>query len=341
MSESSCKYSDMLWNILIPNVCLLFCGCVLNCCMASCSAENDDMDDYYVSYIDSQDNKFVNCELPAACDTLRILSLGNSFSMDMLSDLPLVASSAGIASSRYSVYMVSESGCSLKEYASALTNDVTVKNAGNDSKFELYYMGGARIESLECSQQHRLSAILSQPWDVIVLQQCSASSSDFSTYNPYLTYLMLRIKTFCPNQSVSFLWHQTWSYPSDSKKTPRGLWGYEQICQAVVAMASECGLKNVIPVGTAVQNFRVMGNLGYGYELTRDGVHLDLTVGRLLAAMTFFNTVFVPVLHGELGRIDSEVICEEKNIDARCFEACRLCVKNSGKYPLWITYADL
>ena len=47
----------------------------------------------------------------------------------------------------------------------------------------------------------------------------------------------------------------------------------------------------VSPCGMAVQNARQTGLNGVGYELTRDGFHLDLGAGRLVAGLTFSKSI--------------------------------------------------
>jgi hypothetical protein len=45
-------------------------------------------------------------------------------------------------------------------------------------------------------------------------------------------------------------------------------------------------IKKVAPCGISIQNARNTGLNGVGNELTRDGFHLDLTVGRYIAGLT-------------------------------------------------------
>ena len=318
-----------------------FCICMcflLVLSEVSCSTHDDEMNEYYMDYINQHGAVFRNNMLTTDGDTLRILSLGNIFSMDMLSDVPMLAASAKIPSHSYSLYMVAKSGATLSDYASLCAKDAALRKQGQgDEGFVIYNMGGISIETIESASYSSISDLLSLPWDVIVLQQRSTLSSYFSSFTPYLPYLLLHITEICPNPNLSIYWHQTWSYPSDSGTKPSGLYGYEQICGAVARMASEFGVYNIIPVGTAVQNMR-MTNITCGHELTRDGAHLDLGAGRLLAAMTFFNTVMLPYFKTDLDIIAVDDICREKNIDSETYSICLRCARDACSYPLWVTY---
>ena len=60
-------------------------------------------------------------------------------------------------------------------------------------------------------------------------------------------------------------------------------------------MAEHKALALVVPVGTAVQNARLAGG---NPDLTRDGYHLDVIIGRYIAACTWFEAIFGEAVTG-------------------------------------------
>ena len=128
-----------------------------------------------------------------------------------------------------------------------------------------------------------------ESWDFISLQQASDLSGLYDTYFPYLPDLMAWIGE---RSDAEIVFHQTWAYPANSTHEAFSHYGndqqamYEAIMDAVKRAVEACGIRTVIPAGTAVQNARTR----LGDNLNRDGLHLELTYGRFLAACVWFET---------------------------------------------------
>ena len=137
----------------------------------------------------------------------------------------------------------------------------------------------------------RLQGVLDEKWSIISLQQASDLSGLYDTYFPYLPDLMEWIGE---RSDAEIVFHQTWAYPANSTHDAFANYGtdqmtmYEAIVDAVSRATEACGIKTVIPVGTAVQNARTSR---LGDTLNRDGLHLELTYGRFLAACVWFETL--------------------------------------------------
>src|SRR5690606_4536362 len=80
---------------------------------------------------------------------------------------------------------------------------------------------------------------------------------------------------------------------------PVGINRYNAIVEATKKMANYNGVDVIIPVGTAIQNARLVTEpvINGGRELTRDGTHLQFGVGRYIAAATWFQTLISPVFN--------------------------------------------
>lgn len=208
---------------------------------------------------------------------MRVLSIGNSFSMDAHSWLHQIAQSYGDEIYAVNLYI---GGCSLARHYNNLLS--------GEQAYEMWINGAFQRKS-------SLQEALQESWDVITLQQVSHMSGLPETYEPYLTTLYNAVKEACPNSTVLF--HKTWAYELDSD---HGLFTnynrdqkemYCKICETVAQVAAKYGC-GVIPVGDVIQYMREhIPEFDYakgGLSLNRDGFHLSYTYGRYAAALTWY-----------------------------------------------------
>lgn len=210
---------------------------------------------------------------------LKILAVGNSFSIDAMQYLAQIALDLGTPMLLGNLYI---GGCSLQRH---------YDNTKIGAKDYIYYKtaDGNWEETPEATIETGLD---DEDWDIITMQQSSPYSGAPETYT-CLPLLIDYIRQRCPRARL--IWHMTWAYQHDSihKHFPR--YGCDQA--AMYAAIVDClgrfvdtaGVyETIIPTGTAVQNART-GFLGD--TLTRDGFHLSLRTGRLLAGMTWYSAI--------------------------------------------------
>lgn len=134
-----------------------------------------------------------------------------------------------------------------------------------------------------------------EPWDVITFQQISKESGLYSTFTPYIGYLIDYVKDIHPDAKLG--WIMTWAYAQSAQKKD-GFQYYNRnqtVMYDSIVSATQQLIRNypeiefVVPCGTAVQNLR---SSFIGDNVNRDGSHLNLYFGRYLAAYTFFATLF-------------------------------------------------
>lgn len=216
-------------------------------------------------------------------DTIRVLAIGNSFSEDAVEHY-------------------------LHELADAAGKKILIGNL---------YIGGAplslhwkNIESNKDAYSYRkiavdgnktktegvsiLKALQDEQWNYVSIQQASPLSGQFDTYLEPLT----KIKHFLDSVNdthVKYIWHQTWAYAPTSTHEGFSRYGknqkrmYEMITKASAKAKKQFGFDLLIPSGTAIQNARATF---LGDNITRDGYHLDLQIGRFIAACTWFESLF-------------------------------------------------
>lgn len=131
-----------------------------------------------------------------------------------------------------------------------------------------------------------------EDWDIVVMQQASHDSGIPETY-VCLPALIGFIRTHLPEARL--FWNMTWAYQQGqyarriSPLRQRQTRMYTAIVDCIGRCVDPLGVyETIIPTGTAVQNAR--GGF-LGDTLTRDGYHLDLTTGRLLAGMTWYAAI--------------------------------------------------
>lgn len=216
---------------------------------------------------------------PEMPDELKILAIGNSFSVDSMEYLYHIAKDAGVK--KLVLGNLYYPSCSVQMHLENLEKNNMVytyyKNTGGawDSRI------GTGIEE----------AVTDESWDIIMLQQGSGSSGDPDTYDD-VQVLLEKVKTVCTNSSVLFGWNMTWSYQTGCTHPAFAAYQNDQVnmYNSIVNCVQEKILPNkdisfVVPCGTVIQNART-SFLGDG--LNRDGYHLTYTEGRYLAALTWF-----------------------------------------------------
>lgn len=167
-------------------------------------------------------------------DSLKLLTIGNSFSNDALGYLPNIAKAGN---KQLLVGRASLGGCSLERHARHLRE----AEAG-DPKGKAY--DGRSLPEI----------LASQPWDIVTIQQWSQLSFKPETFQPHADELIAAIRKLAPTAEIVV--HQTWAYREDHdwfKKsdgfTPAKM--YEGARDTYKNFADGKGFR-VLPVGDAL-----------------------------------------------------------------------------------------
>jgi len=174
--------------------------------------------------------------------TVRLLTIGNSFADNALTYLPEIVKASG----NTLVYAKANlGGCTMKRH----WDHVEKYEAGHSDKAGTPYAGG----------RFSLAQLLSQDaWDVVTIQQVSWQSHDPSTFEPYARNLCDYIRRHAPQATI--LLHQTWAYRVDDPRFTPANEGkephthaimYQQVRQAYHLMAGKLGT-GILPSGDAM-----------------------------------------------------------------------------------------
>jgi hypothetical protein len=186
------------------------------------------------------------CHLPAAeppaksAKTVRLLTVGNSFSQNATRHLGNLVTNAGHA---------------------LIHQPIVVGGAS----LELHWTRAASHEKdpqgtngLYSNKQSLKQMLAAQPWDFVTIQQASLKSHDVTTYRPFAKQLHDYIKQHAPKSEV--LMHQTWAYRVDDPRfavvapkagepaTQADM--YRMLTSAYTTIAAELGIRR-LPVGDA------------------------------------------------------------------------------------------
>ena len=256
-------------------------------------------------------------EAPVATDTLRLLSIGNSYSLDATLCLPQLLNDAGVSNRQFVIYCAMKAGASLEYWRNHLKNRQKVEY--------LYHMGG-QLKLPE--RDWTLEELLGQRWDIIVLQQASKQSDNYAHYVPYTEELLEAIYRLCPNKEVRVAWHMTWSHAVFFDCPPYHKKGWEDIAAATRRLCDAHNLPLLIPSGTAIQNMRSL----YPNDImafTRDGTHIVYGMGRYILALTWYETLCQPVFGVSLLNVPpSQKVCDINAGETPYYPI------NSANYPI-------
>ena len=251
---------------------------LLSLMFVSCSVDDEDNTTYQGPYPYFENNAYP----PIQHDTLRILSIGNSFTQDVTAYLDEIVKAAGIDSKTCCVYIATQSRASLQNW---------LENCYRKERIVLQrVVGDVEMPVTEGT----MSQLFAQNWTVVTIQQVSSLSGRYSSFYPYSHRLIDEILANCTNPRVSIGFNMSWTYASFYEHSKR--WGEEFWLDVVSTTKQVCekdGIDLIIPTGTAIQNARNT-SLMDASELTRDGIHLSFGVGRYIAACTWFQTLFAP-----------------------------------------------
>ena len=180
-------------------------------------------------------------------DGLKILMIGNSFSICNLWQMPQVAESMGKKLDIASLY---SGGCSLERHwrnVEAAATNATFK----PYRFDRITYGKHVVEKDKANIPDVLTM---DKWDVVTLQQASHFSWNPATYHPWGDNLVAKIRELAPQAKIVV--QETWSYPPWDKRLKK--FGFDQVemyarlHDAYAAFAGKYGF-DVIPVGTAAE----------------------------------------------------------------------------------------
>lgn len=134
--------------------------------------------------------------------SLKILAIGNSFTSNATAFLPYFVNN--LNGDSICIATLTEPGCSLRRH--------WANHCDNLEKYSLEYSDVGEWKSSTVKTLDEAIAMLD--WDIIILQEASKNSGDYSSYQPHLENLVNLIRAEDPE--CKLVWHLTWTYSPGS-----------------------------------------------------------------------------------------------------------------------------
>lgn len=205
---------------------------------------------------------------------IRILAIGNSFSVDATTYLYQLATAAGVETKIVNLYI---GGCPLEKHW---------QNIEKKTEMYQYQLNGVLEDRFVTIEE----ALAEEDWDYIVTQQASHDSGWRDTYEPFLGLIVSYLRGRAPRAKL-FL-QETWAYEVDSDHWAFARYErdqqkmYEKLSSCYKEMAQKYGME-LLPCGDVIQKVRTLPPFCVqtgGLSLCRDGFHMSLVYGRYLLA---------------------------------------------------------
>lgn len=215
--------------------------------------------------------------------SIKILAIGNSFSLDALEYFWKIADDYGIE--EIVIGVLYKAGARMEHHWDSITNNLSDYAYYKDTSGSFEITPNKSIED----------GLKDEEWDIITLQQSSGYSGLEESYQPYLNNLIGYVRDTTNNEDIRLYWHLTWAYQQDYTATSvfeswydaDQIKMYGQILSSVQQhVVPHEEIYEIIPAGTTIQNIRTSF---LGDTLTRDGYHLTYDVGRYAVALTWFH----------------------------------------------------
>ncbi len=228
---------------------------------------------------------------------MKILCIGNSFSEDATRYIHQIARADSIKIKVANLYI---GGCSLYEHFKNIMTDAPKYD------FQINGYSTAIYTSIK-------TALLSDQWDYITLQQVSRQSISFDTFQPYLDELSAYVKKYAPNSKQ--ILHQTWAYrPECDTMTNLGYSCHEDMFKdieiAYKKAAEAIGTDIIIPSG-ALMNQLLKNGIG---TIHRDDIHAASGAGRYALGLLWYTFLTGNPIHNNTFR-DFDAAVSEQEIE--------------------------
>lgn len=206
---------------------------------------------------------------------LKVLAIGNSFSICVLKEMPKIAKDLGCPLDFCSMYI---GGCTLDKHAANLKKPdanpyLVTWSYVSVPKGKEPFLGALSKNKDKRNVSNIEKMLKADKWDIVTVQQGSHQSWVAKSYEPHGTKLLNAIKKHAPQAKIYV--QQTWSYTPWDKRL-KG-WKIDQnqmfdkLEKAYGKFAKSHGLE-IIPTGEAIQRYRKELPVKYTEKTNNDDV---------------------------------------------------------------------
>ncbi|MBQ8213123.1 MAG: DUF4886 domain-containing protein [Clostridia bacterium] len=260
-----------------------------------------------------------------ATKTVRVLALGNSFTVDGMHYLWDICKNGGAETVILGNLYIGN--CTLDKHWGNIS--------GNKAAYKFYKNTDGNWTTTE--NYRVLDAIKEEDWDLFVFHQAGAGVGFVNTFANF-DHIIDFFNQNKTNPNAKMMWHLTWAYQGNSKQEAFAKYDYDQMKMYTAAttvvkeyIAPKETIAGVIPTGTAIQNLRTSH---FGDTVTRDTYHLSYNYGRYTAALTWY----AALTGGDVDAIDW-IPKQYPGVNS-FLPLFKECVNNAMKNPYQITQSS-
>lgn len=225
-------------------------------------------------------------------DSLKVLHIGNSFTINSTSYLSDMVKAAGIDVNDMCLYRCYRGGGSFSTFIDNW-NDIDSKSYSVSR-----VIGGITLPIRSCATPYNGANIRKVftdcRWDLIIIQQVSKYSHEYASWNQdnikgHLQELISLIRTYQPQAAIGVnLVHASYRLGNNTDSLFRLIAdSYRQFC-------IDYDVDFIIPYGTAIQNIRNSSINTTRYGFSNDKHHLASGVGQYVANAAYFEALIAP-----------------------------------------------
>lgn len=189
---------------------------------------------------------------------LRVLIIGNSFSVSTMNELPNIMNSQ--SKHRLDITSMYIGGCSLERHINEYEQAVS-DPSHKPYKIRRFVSGKNGLEEYRSNLPEQLAK---EPYDIVTIQQASAYSWRPDSWTPWGDKLIAVVRAKQPNAEIVI--QETWSYRSDARLLAK--WKisndemFRRLREVYRERAKHYGFR-MIPTGDAVQLYRKLAPVKY------------------------------------------------------------------------------
>lgn len=223
---------------------------------------------------------------------MRILGIGNSFTQDLMHDVPVLL----------------EGDTALVELAFLQKSSGTIEdhlsNLQSNQREYLYYHYNNHSQNWDTLTTCINDVLRNRSWDYIILHQASFHAGVFSTVKNSLPELSDYLLEVQPHAKL--VWQLTWAYAQNARFNEFSIYDYSQsqMLYQIVDVAAQIlhdpllyHINSIIPSGIVIQRLRQSRLEDANTDLCLDGRHIDQNIGRYALACTFYQMLLSEALH--------------------------------------------
>lgn len=227
-------------------------------------------------------------------ETIKILDIGNSYTLDATHYIPEIVEASGIDVSNMCLYSTYRGSGSFKNW-------YDIYNNKDSAVYEVKkIIGGLTAdtsgEAAPYNGEKFRNTLTNNKWDLIIIHQYSGYSTNFeqwegNTNAGYLNELIRIIRKHQPQAAIGFLLVHSYSSNYAGNLEGSSYLRWKLIVEATEKLRAKYGIDFIIPYGTAIQNMRE-SSFNNDNDLTEDGSHCADGLANYTAACCYFQSIF-------------------------------------------------